>query len=136
MEYKTESVEQTEDFGAQMAARARAGDVFCLAGEMGAGKTAFARGFARGLGCADAASSPTFAIINEYPGGSLPLYHFDVYRIENILEMEDTGYEEYFYGGGVCLIEWADLISDIIPDNAVWVRIRRVGDNERVFELS
>ncbi|MCL2415677.1 MAG: tRNA (adenosine(37)-N6)-threonylcarbamoyltransferase complex ATPase subunit type 1 TsaE [Defluviitaleaceae bacterium] len=123
MTFETFSQSQTENLACDLAKTAKHGDIFCLIGNLGAGKTAFARGFARGLGIADDITSPTFSIINEYQSGFMPLYHFDVYRIKSISEMEDTGYEEYFYGNGVCLIEWADLIEEIIPSQAVFVNI-------------
>ena len=105
--------------------KADSGDVFCLSGDLGVGKTVFTRGFAKGLAVEDEyITSPTFTIINEYEG-RLNLYHFDVYRIGSIEEMDDTGYEEYFFGDGVCLVEWAELVEEIIPENAVWIKIEK-----------
>ncbi|MDR2939714.1 MAG: tRNA (adenosine(37)-N6)-threonylcarbamoyltransferase complex ATPase subunit type 1 TsaE [Clostridiales bacterium] len=124
MVFETYSQEETENLARQVSANAKPGDIFCLEGGLGAGKTVFAKGFAHGMGILEEITSPTFAIVNVYQGG-LALYHFDVYRIKHISEMEDTGYEEYFYGGGVCLIEWAGLIKGIIPGNATWVSILR-----------
>ena len=106
------------------------GDVICMVGELGAGKTTFIQAFAVGLGVEDYVTSPTFVLINEYDG-RIPLYHFDVYRINHISEMEDLGYEEYFYGDGVCAIEWADLIEDILPHNHLRVEIRITGTKTR-----
>ncbi|MDR2166574.1 MAG: tRNA (adenosine(37)-N6)-threonylcarbamoyltransferase complex ATPase subunit type 1 TsaE [Clostridiales bacterium] len=127
MIFMSYSQRETEEFGATLAAQAVGGSFYALIGDLGAGKTAFARGFARGLGVACDISSPTFAIINEY-SGRLPLYHFDVYRIGHLEEMGDTGYEEYFYGGGVVLVEWADLIRDFFPPNAVIIEFERIAE--------
>ena len=124
MTFESFSQTDTEDIGRRLAAAAKAGEVYCLIGELGAGKTAFARGFARGLAVREDVTSPTFAIVNEYIG-SLPFYHFDVYRINDPAEMEDTGYEDYFYGGGVTLVEWADMIQELWPKGAVVVRIEK-----------
>ncbi|MCL2575051.1 MAG: tRNA (adenosine(37)-N6)-threonylcarbamoyltransferase complex ATPase subunit type 1 TsaE [Defluviitaleaceae bacterium] len=124
MTFDSYSQKDTEDFAAELAKKAVAGDFFALVGGLGAGKTAFARGFARGLGVVAHITSPTFAIINEY-SGNLPLYHFDVYRINNADDMYDTGFEEYFYASGVCLVEWADMITEILPPNAKIVRFEQ-----------
>jgi len=127
--FETLSYKQTRDLANQLAQNASAGDIFCLVGDLGAGKTAFAQGFAEGLGIAAEVSSPTFAIINTYDCGRLPLYHFDVYRIKVAAEMQDTGYEEYFYGEGVTLVEWAGMVEELIPDEAVWVHFEKCDDN-------
>ena len=119
------SPQQTESIGFELGQKAKAGDIYCLSGDLGVGKTVFTRGFAKGLGVEEEyITSPTFTIINEYDG-RLNLYHFDVYRIGSIEEMDDTGYEEYFFGDGVCLIEWAELIEEIIPPEAVWINIEK-----------
>ncbi len=119
------SPQQTESIGFELGQKAKAGDIYCLSGDLGVGKTVFTRGFAKGLGVEEEyITSPTFTIINEYEG-RLNLYHFDVYRIGSIEEMDDTGYEEYFFGDGVCLIEWAELIEEIIPPEAVWINIEK-----------
>ena len=119
------SPQQTESIGFELGQKAKAGDIYCLSGDLGVGKTVFTRGFAKGLGVEEEyITSPTFTIINEYKG-RLNLYHFDVYRIGSIEEMDDTGYEEYFFGDGVCLIEWAELIEEIIPPEAVWINIEK-----------
>ena len=119
------SPQQTESIGFELGQKAKAGDIYCLSGDLGVGKTVFTRGFAKGLGVEEEyITSPTFTIINEYDG-RLKLYHFDVYRIGSIEEMDDTGYEEYFFGDGVCLIEWAELIEEIIPPDAVWINIEK-----------
>jgi tRNA threonylcarbamoyladenosine biosynthesis protein TsaE len=111
MTYETHSPSQTRDIATQIATHAAKGDVVCLSGPLAAGKTEFTKGFAQGLGIGGVITSPTFTIVNEYKGGLLPLYHFDVYRISTSEQMQDTGYEEYFYGDGVCVIEWAELIA-------------------------
>ena len=98
--------------------------VFALQGPMGVGKTTFVKAVTEVMGVEDDVTSPTFAIVNEYEG-RLPLYHFDVYRISCEEEMEDTGYEEYFYGEGVCLVEWAELVKDLIPQDAIWITVEK-----------
>lgn len=119
------SPEETFETGRRIAGTARPGDVFALEGDLGAGKTVFTKGFASGLGVTGAVNSPTFTILQIYEEGRLPLYHFDVYRIEEPEEMEEIGFDDYLYGEGVCLIEWADQISDILPENYCHVRISR-----------
>ena len=118
------SAAETYEYARGLAAQAAPGMVYALDGELGAGKTVFAKGFAAGLGVEADVTSPTFAIVNEYEG-RLPLYHFDVYRIASIDEMEDTGCEDYFYGKGVCLVEWADMIAPLLPEGTVFVRLAR-----------
>ncbi len=125
MVYETFSPSETEKIGFEMGKNASAGDIYCLSGDLGVGKTVFTRGFAKGLGVEDEyITSPTFTIINEYEG-RLNLYHFDVYRIGSIEEMDDTGYEDYFFGNGVCLVEWAELVKEIIPENAKWITVEK-----------
>ena len=123
----TESYSEEETFaiGSMLGREAEAGQIYCLDGDLGAGKTVFARGFADGLGIHEPVTSPTFTIIKEYRGGKLSLFHFDVYRIGDPGEMEAIGYEEYFFGDGVCLVEWSELISELIPDDAIRVIIRK-----------
>ncbi len=121
---ETYSQDETEKIGYDTAIKALPGQVYCLSGDLGVGKTVFTRGFARGLGIDEHITSPTFTIINEYEG-RLPLYHFDVYRVADPEEMDYIGCDEYFFGNGVCLIEWAELIEDIIPENAVWIKIEK-----------
>ena len=107
-----------------MAQQAKPGDVFCLTGGLGAGKTVFAQGFAWGLGCETGAVSPTFTVMHIHGGGRLVLYHFDLYRLTDAYDaLEGIGYEDYFYADGVCLIEWADKARGMMPDNAVWLDI-------------
>jgi len=124
MVFESFSVGDTEKIAFSLANNAKNGDIYCLEGDLGAGKTAFSRGFAKGLLIDDYITSPTFTILNEYTG-RLNLYHFDVYRIENSDKLYDTGYEEYFYGDGVCLVEWASIVKNVIPKNAVWIKIER-----------
>ena len=121
----TNSQEETFEIGKALAGKAKAGDIYCLNGDLGAGKTVLAKGFAAGLGITEPVTSPTFTIIKEYDGGRLPLYHFDVYRIADLSEMDALGYEEYFYGDGICLIEWSELIEELIPEEAVQITIER-----------
>ena len=121
---ETYSQDETEKIGYDTAIKALPGQVYCLSGDLGVGKTVFTRGFARGLGIDEHITSPTFTIINEYEG-RLPLYHFDVYRVADPEDMDYIGCDEYFFGNGVCLIEWAELIEDIIPENAVWIKIEK-----------
>ncbi len=125
MEFETHSAEETFKLGYDMGQQAKPGDIICLDGELGAGKTVFAKGFAKGLGIEEDINSPTFTIIQVYDEGRIPLYHFDVYRIADIEEMDEIGYEEYFYGEGVCLVEWASMIEELIPDRAAKVTINR-----------
>ena len=124
MRIESFSAEETYEFGKKLGKAAKPGTVFCLSGDLGVGKTVFTKGFAAGLGVTDTVNSPTFTIVQEYKG-RLPFYHFDVYRIEEPEEMEEIGYEDYFYGDGVCMIEWAELIKELLPEEAVKVCIRK-----------
>lgn len=117
--------EDTFRIGEMIGKKARAGMVFCLDGELGTGKTVLSKGIARGLGIAEPVSSPTFTILQEYSDGRLPLYHFDVYRLGEPEEMEELGYEDYFYGEGVCLIEWSSRIAELLPEDAVFLTIEK-----------
>ena len=121
---ETFSQDETEAFGYEIGKSAQPGEIYCLSGDLGVGKTVFTKGFARGLGIDEHITSPTFTLINEYYG-RLPLYHFDVYRVADPEEMNYIGCDEYFFGNGVCLIEWAELISDIIPKDARWINIEK-----------
>ena len=111
--------------GEQLAKDARPGDIYTLDGDLGVGKTIFTKGMAKGLGIEEPVTSPTFTILQEYESGRLPLYHFDVYRIGDPEEMDEIGYEDYFYGQGICLIEWAGLIEELIPKEAVRICIEK-----------
>lgn len=117
--------EETCALGKSLGEAAKAGDVFCLNGDLGVGKTIFTQGFARGLGITEPVSSPTFTIVQQYDDGRLPLYHFDVYRIGDISEMDEVGYEDCFYGEGVTLIEWSGLIEEILPEHVTLVTIEK-----------
>ena len=117
--------EDTYHIGESMARGAVAGEIYALSGDLGAGKTVFAKGFASGLGITDSVNSPTFMILQIYEGGRLPLYHFDTYRIDDPEEMEEVGLDEYLYGRGICLIEWAEQIAELLPESTKIVRIRR-----------
>ncbi len=117
--------EDTFEFGRKIGERAQGGIVFTLLGDLGVGKTVFSKGLAAGLGITEQVSSPTFTILQIYEEGRLPLYHFDVYRIGDISEMDEIGYEDYFYGEGVCLVEWADLIEEILPENHIRITISK-----------
>ena len=125
MEYITHSPAETEELGCRLGRALRPGTVVAYFGGLGMGKTAFTRGLAQGLGCRGRVTSPTFTIVNEYHDGRLPFYHFDVYRLSCEEEMDDIGYEEYFFGDGVCLVEWAELFPDLIPKEAIWLTVEK-----------
>lgn len=126
------STSDTYDLGYVMGEKAKVGEVYCLSGDLGVGKTIFTQGFAAALGVEGIVNSPTFTIVNEYKDGKIPLYHFDVYRIMDIEEMYDIGFDEYIDGDGVCLIEWAELIKEILPE--YFTRITITKDNEKGFD--
>ena len=133
MELLSHSPEDTEDIGARLAEQLEPGAVVAFTGDLGAGKTAFTRGLARGLGIPDRITSPTFTIVNEYEGGRLPLFHFDMYRLGSADELFDIGWEDYLRRGGVCAVEWSENIADALEEDAVRVDIRRgASDQERV----
>ena len=117
--------EDTYEIGKKIGQEAQPGQVICLYGDLGVGKTVFTKGLADGLGITEPIQSPTFTIVREYEEGRLPLYHFDVYRIGDIEEMDEIGYEDYFFGEGVCLIEWASLIKELIPEHVICVTIEK-----------
>ncbi len=132
---KTSSAKGTADFGEKLGSFLCSGDIICLYGDLGAGKTMFAQGVARGLGIEGPVTSPTFTLINEYQG-RLPLYHMDVFRLCSPLEMEDLGYEEYFYGSGVTLVEWADIVLRILPEERLDITIVRRPDDDDSREIT
>ena len=135
---ETFSPEETFALGKCMGMEASPGEILCLDGDLGTGKTVFTKGFAEGLGVTDDVVSPTFTIIREYETGRLPLYHFDVYRIGDVDEMDELGYEDYFFGNGVTLIEWASLIQELIPETASLLTIEKdpeKGDDYRRITL-
>lgn len=134
---RTASEAETRQLGRQVAGRLRPGDVVALYGELGAGKTAFTKGVCEGLGLdAEHVNSPTFTILNEYAAGIHPLYHFDAYRIDRLEELFDLGYEEYFYGDGICMIEWADKVERLLPDDAIRIRLSHEAGNRRRLDLA
>ncbi|MCI5848766.1 MAG: tRNA (adenosine(37)-N6)-threonylcarbamoyltransferase complex ATPase subunit type 1 TsaE [Lachnospiraceae bacterium] len=125
LEYESFKAEDTREFAKMLAKEAKEGQIYLLSGDLGTGKTAFAQGFAQGLGIEDYVNSPTFTIMQIYDKGRLPLYHFDVYRIGDSSEMDELGYEEYFFGNGVSLVEWPEMIEDILPDDAIRITIEK-----------
>lgn len=125
MVIETWSPEETFALGEKLGREARAGEVYTLNGDLGVGKTVFTQGIAKGLGIDEPVNSPTFTIVQVYEEGRLPFYHFDVYRIGDVEEMEEIGYQDYFYGDGLCIIEWAQLIEEIIPENAKHITIEK-----------
>lgn len=125
MVIETNSSKETYDCGFRMGQEAKPGQIICLEGDLGVGKTVFTQGFADGLGIDEPICSPTFTIIQEYTQGCLPLYHFDVYRLGSCEEMDEIGYEEYFYSDGVCLVEWGNLFPELFPENTTYVRIEK-----------
>ncbi len=126
------SAAETAAFGERLGQAGLPGQVVTLTGDLGVGKTVFTQGFARGLGVEGPVNSPTFTILQIYEDGRLPFYHFDVYRIADVEEMEEIGYEDCFYGEGICLIEWANLIEEILPEDAIQVTIEK--DLEKGFD--
>lgn len=136
MEYHTHSELETERVGESLARTLEPGTVIAFTGDLGAGKTAFTRGLARGLGIPDRVTSPTFTIVNEYIGGRLPLFHFDMYRLESSDELFDIGWEDYLGRGGVCAVEWSEKVADALT-GALEIDIRRgEGENDRVITIT
>ena len=129
---ETNGERETHASGFRLGETAKRGQGFALIGDLGVGKTIFTKGLAGGLGITEPVSSPTFTIVQIYEGGRLPFYHFDVYRISDVEEMEEIGYEDYIYGDGVSLIEWADLIADILPEHYTRITIEK--DLEKGFD--
>ncbi len=136
MEYCSNSAEETEALGAELAVRLRPGDVVAYTGDLGAGKTAFTRGIARGLGIPEGVTSPTFTIVNEYEGGRLPLFHFDIYRLGSADDLFDIGWEDFLRRGGVCAVEWSETVQEALDADTIYVDIRRgAEDNQRVLSI-
>ena len=136
MEYLSNSEAETEALGEALAGRLTAGDVIAFSGDLGAGKTAFTRGLARGLGVTERVASPTFTIVNEYLGGRLPLFHFDLYRLSSAEELFDIGWEDYLDRGGVCAVEWSENGEGVLED-PIRVDIRRgAADDQRVITIT
>ena len=130
MEYITNSPEETEALGAALAAKLIPGTVIAYRGDLGAGKTAFTRGLARGLGCREIITSPTYTIVNEYLGGRLPLFHFDMYRLASSDDLWDIGWEDYLERGGICAVEWSENVADAMED-AVTITLEKLGGDSR-----
>lgn len=136
MEYLSHSPEETEQLGEQLGRTLRPGSVVAYRGDLGMGKTAFTRGLARGLGCTCRVTSPTFTIVNEY-SGALPLFHFDMYRLDSSDELFDIGWEDYLARGGVCAVEWSERVEDALPEDALWVSFARGdGENDRIITVT
>ena len=131
MEFYSHNEAETEAIGARLAAALSPGAVVAYEGGLGMGKTAFTRGLAAGLGYKGRVTSPTFTIVNEYEGGRLPLFHFDMYRLNSADDLFDIGWEDYLARGGVCAVEWSENVADALPENTVRVRIDRDGDTGR-----
>ncbi len=130
MEFITHSPEETEKIGEALAKSLQPGTILAYRGDLGAGKTAFTRGLARGLGCKETVTSPTYTIVNEYLGGRLPLFHFDMYRLASSDDLWDIGWEDYLEREGVCAVEWSENVADAM-ENAVTVTIEKLGENTR-----
>ena len=137
MVYRTDSAAQTEELGREVGSRLRPGSVVAFRGGLGMGKTAFTRGLARGLGCTSRVTSPTFTIVNEYRG-NIPLFHFDMYRLDSSDALFDIGWEDYLDRGGVCAVEWSENVSDALPEGTVYVTIERgpEGENSRKITIT
>lgn len=130
MTYTTHSPEETEDLGEALGRRLSPGTILAYRGDLGAGKTAFTRGLARGLQCHETVTSPTYTIVNEYLGGCLPLFHFDMYRLRSSDDLWDIGWEDYLDRGGVCAVEWSENVAEAMED-AITVTIEKLGENTR-----
>lgn len=136
MQYQTNSPLETESLGAELARQLTPGTVIAYTGDLGAGKTAFTRGLARGLGVTERVTSPTFTIVNEYEGGRLPLFHFDMYRLGSSDELYDIGWEDYLSRGGVCAVEWSEIVDDALDSDIIRIDIRRgESDDQRIITI-
>ena len=134
MQFTTNSPAQTEEIGAALGKIIEPGTVIAYRGDLGAGKTAFTRGLAKGLGCREIVTSPTYTIVNEYLGGRLPLFHFDMYRLRSSDDLFDIGWEDYLDRGGVCAVEWSENVDDAMED-AVYITIEKLGEDSRRITL-
>ena len=132
--YETNSPQETEAAGAALAAVLTPGTVIAYTGDLGAGKTAFTRGLAKGLGCGDRVTSPTYTIVNEYLSGRMPLFHFDMYRLGSSDDVFDIGWEDYLERGGVCAVEWSENVADAM-ENAIYVKIEKTGEETRKITI-
>ena len=135
MEFFSNSPEQTEAIGAALAEKLSAGTVIAYKGDLGAGKTAFTRGLARGLGITEPVTSPTYTIVNEYLSGQIPLFHFDMYRLSCADELFDIGWEDYLERGGICAVEWSENVADAL-DCPIWVTIEKTGEESRKITVT
>ena len=135
MIFETNSPEETERIGQALAQILTPGTVIAFEGDLGAGKTAFTRGLARGLGCGEPVTSPTYTIVNEYLSGKMPLFHFDMYRLSSSDELFDIGWEDYLERGGLCAVEWSENVDDAM-EHALWVTIEKTGENSRRITVS
>lgn len=135
MQITTHSADETQALGQKLASRLAPGDVIAYFGDLGAGKTAFTRGLAQGLGITDPVTSPTYTIVNEYLSGRLPLFHFDMYRLSSGEELFDIGWEDYLQRGGVCAVEWSENVDDAL-ESPICVRIERTGDDSRKITIT
>ena len=135
MEFITNSPAQTEDIGIKLAEQLKPGAVIAYRGDLGAGKTAFTRGLARGLGIQDPVTSPTYTIVNEYLGGRLPLFHFDMYRLHSADDLFDIGWDDYLERGGVCAVEWSENVEDALED-PITVTIEKLGEDSRKITVT
>ena len=134
MQYITKSPAETEAIGAALGKIIAPGTVIAYRGDLGAGKTAFTRGLARGLGCTEIVTSPTYTIVNEYLGGRIPLFHFDMYRLRSSDDLFDVGWEDYLDRGGVCAVEWSENVEDAMED-AIYITIEKLGEDSRRITL-
>ena len=135
MQITTHSADETQALGQKLASRLAPGDVIAFFGDLGAGKTAFTRGLAQGLGITDPVTSPTYTIVNEYLSGRIPLFHFDMYRLSSSDELFDIGWEDYLSRGGVCAVEWSENVEDAFEGDELIVRITKLSDDERKIEI-
>ncbi len=136
MEIRLNNFEETEEFGIKLGKSLKSGDIVCLNGDLGAGKTTLTKSIGLGLDVKEYITSPTFTLINQYRG-RLPVYHFDVYRLENVDELYDLGFDEYFYGNGVCIVEWAEKIEKLLPKERLVLDIKKGKDiDERVINIT
>lgn len=136
VEILSTNVEQTQALGARLGQVVQAGDVIALQGDLGAGKTNFAQGIARGLGVSEDVNSPTFILANEYTSGRLSLYHVDAYRVQDAAEAEGFGLDDYLYGDGVTVIEWAERVRDALPQDRLWIELEYMSENERLLRVT
>lgn len=134
--FETTTVDETQAVAQALGKLVQPGDVICLAGDLGAGKTTFTQGLAKGLGIEEPVSSPTFTIIKEYDDGRVPLYHMDIYRLAEAAVQEDLGYEDYFYGAGVSVIEWSEYLAELLPEDRLVITIRNREDGGRTLTFA